>query len=86
MSVGVLTKRVLDNILRNKRVVSLVSLFFRGDRGPYMEQKTIEGTEGCSVEETEGGREDRGPQRGQIVIEGKRAVEETESSREDRGP
>ncbi len=39
-----------------------------------------------TVEETEGRREDRGPQRRQMVIEGKRAVEETEGSRLDRGP
>jgi hypothetical protein len=39
-----------------------------------------------AVGETEGRREDRGPQRGQMVIEEKRAVEETECSREDRWP
>ncbi len=38
------------------------------------------------TERTDGRREDKGPQRGQIVIEGKRAVEETEGSREDRLP
>ncbi len=39
-----------------------------------------------AVEETEVHREDRGPQRRQGVIEGKRAlaVDETEGSREDR--
>ncbi len=78
-------KRVLQNISRNKRVVSVVSLCFRGDRGPQRGQRTVEGTEGRrgdrglwkgqrAVEETEGHREDRGPQRGQMVIEGKRAV------------
>jgi hypothetical protein len=34
ITLGVLTKRILQNILRNKMVVSLVLLFFRGDRGP----------------------------------------------------
>jgi hypothetical protein len=40
ITLGVLTKRILQNILRNKRAVSLVSLFSeetegrRGDRGP----------------------------------------------------
>ncbi len=47
ITLGVLKKGFLQNILRNKRIVSLVSLCFRGDRGPY------EGTEGC--------RGDRGP-------------------------
>jgi hypothetical protein len=39
-----------------------------------------------AVAETEGHREDRGPQSGQGVIEGERVVEETEDSREDSGP
>jgi hypothetical protein len=34
ITLGVLTKCVVQNISRNKRVVLLVSLFFRGDRGP----------------------------------------------------
>ncbi len=79
-----MTKYVLHNFSRNKRVVSLVPCFSegtecrRGNRGPEWGQR--------AVEQTEGRREDRGPQRGQGVIEGKRVVDETEGSREDRRP
>ncbi len=54
-------------------------VFQRGQRAAegQREQRNIVGTEGC--------RGDRGPQRGQGVIEGKRDVDETEGSRVDRG-
>jgi hypothetical protein len=91
IALGVLTKRILQNFLVNKRVVLLVSCFSegtegrRGNRGPEWGQR--------AVEEIEGRREDRGPQRGHGVIEGQRAADETEGStveriegrREDRG-
>jgi hypothetical protein len=41
-------------------------------------------TKGCSVEETEGRRKDRGPERGQRAIEVIRAGKEKKVSREDR--
>jgi hypothetical protein len=65
-------KRILKNISRNKRVISVVSLFSEGRE----ERRRVRGPQ-RAVEGPEERRRDRGPQR---------AVERTEGRRGNRGP